>query len=121
MTTKTPPQPYFEFKKNAHHIIEVYMSFGLLNSLSKFFENVDQVEEIYLNPELQAAILIECLSERDRKGTITEELVLNDLENLNSVNELLAWVGEHLTDFFIQLLKASTNRLKRISQNQTTP
>lgn len=120
MTERTAPKPYFVFNKNENNPTEIFMSFGLLNSLSKYFETVDQVEEIFLNPELQATILIECLSDRDKKGRITEELNLNELEDLQSVNKFLAWVGDHLTDFFIQMLKASTNRLKRISQT-TTP
>jgi hypothetical protein len=112
-TTQQHIDPHFTFK-TSNESYDLFMSFGLLNQLSRFFTDLSELDEIYRNPEVKGAILIECLSERDTRGGITSPFNLMELECTNAdVEELLVWVEQHLTDFFVQALRLSNHAIQR--------
>lgn len=118
MTTKKL-SPRFVFKISESREIEIYMSFGLSNTLARYFETIDQLEFIALDADVRQSIIIDCLSERNENGRITKEFNLYELQALDDhIEEFFSWVGDHLTDFFIRMLRTETQRLKKMA---TTP
>lgn len=99
---------------------EILMSFGLLNTLSAYFENPNQLDELFLNSQVRASVLVECLSVRDDSGRICEafNLSLNELDT-DEVMGLFEWVEEHLEDFFTKALARATARTRRQTRRTT--
>tara|TARA_X000001388_G_scaffold52616_5_gene38379 strand:+ start:14816 stop:15172 length:357 start_codon:yes stop_codon:yes gene_type:complete len=92
---------------------EVFMSFALLNTITGYFENPEQLSEIFLNPQVRESILVELLSERNPTGRITKQLNTSSLLiDPNDVLDLLEWVAEHVENFFTQAFKKANQRLK---------
>lgn len=92
---------------------EVFMSFGLLNKLLRLVGNPDNIAHIGLNADLNDAVLLELLSERDSKGKVVKPLL--DLEevavSMSDCQALLDFVQEHLWAFMVRKLEG-TNNLK---------
>ena len=72
----TPPEPRFHIEISGKEK-SVFMSFALLNTMSAYFENKNEFEEILTNPTVRSSMLIEMLSDRDETGRIIKELDLN--------------------------------------------
>jgi len=93
---------------------ELYMSFGLLNTLSNLFESPDQLSETFTNATLRLDILLLCLSKRDIYGKITEEFALNELEvDTDHLLDFFDWVEGHISYFFIQAWERSIRSTKK--------
>lgn len=90
--------------------LSVFMSFGLLNTLSRYFENPQDLDAIFDNADVRIALLTECFAERNEKGEITSKIPPTALEiTTEEAWEFFGWVQEHLADFFTQALKRATN------------
>jgi len=81
---------------------EVFMSFNKLNRCAFLIQEVEQVPQILISPQVQSAILCEVLAE---KG---ETLVLEDLEiSPDDAQRVLEFVSEHLENFMLGALEKS--------------
>ena len=84
---------------------ELKMSYGLLNEVARVVGDIEAIPQIAYDIELRTALLTAVLSKRDKKGKITEEADLFNLDmDGEEVIDLLNWVGEHVLDFFIKSL-----------------
>ena len=87
---------------------ELFMSFGLLNTLSAIFENPQQISETFINATVRLDILLLCLSKRDQYGKITEEFAINELEiDTDHLIDFLDWVESHISYFFLRAWEKS--------------
>jgi hypothetical protein len=95
---------------------EVLMSYGLLNQLVRTVGDLEQLGSMSIDPDVRDAILKQVLSERTRGGKITKEADLDDIEiSVEDVEALLAWVGEHVLNFFLKALETA----KALTDKQT--
>jgi len=95
----------------------VFMSFGLINTLTNMFENVEQIPELFTNPMLRGVILVKAFSERDEHGKITKELNIQTLEiEDDAFIEFVEWVEVHVTNFFIKTSNSNKKRQLRLTQ-----
>lgn len=99
---------------------ELFMSFGLMNTLAIPISSVDELIQIDNDPDLRNFILHSCLDKRDSRGATTK---VYDLEGLSysKGEEILTWVRGHLQDFFITRLKNKRNIQKRVNQTIMQP
>jgi len=100
---------------------EIFMSFGLLNILSGYFQEIEQLELLYSNPDLQLAILNELVCDRDEKGRpVIPSLITVDMLEIDAVWEILEWAQSHIIDFFIQaLMRRNQGRIRMMEKIQT--
>lgn len=97
---------------------KVTMTFGLLNKLAGFVQDLEQVQYVFSDAMLRESVLIECLALRDEEGDVKElDSKMNDLLTMDEALELLEWVVAHLTNFFTKALQKA---LKIAEQAQTT-
>lgn len=87
---------------------EIFMSFALLNRMTYLVGAVEHVDAIMINPEMREAVLKEMLSERTPAGKLVGDKIteLEDVEiSLEDTRKLLAFVVDHLLDFFNQAVR----------------
>lgn len=101
-----------------HEDREVFMSYGLLNELSKVIGEPTAVGALGLDPELTEQVLGLVLTPRSKSGKPTGPAPeLLDVElTLEQVDDLLTWVASHLLDFFIRNL----SRADRLGKERKT-
>ena len=102
--TYTPPEPYFNLTNGK----ELKMTFGMLNRLAKIAGNVETLGMVMIDSDLQQALLSQLFATYDENG---KQLEVADIDNINCSMEellqLLAWVLESLTYFFLKNLQNS--------------
>lgn len=102
--TYTPPEPYFNLANGR----ELKMTFGMLNRLAKIAGNVETLGMVMIDSDLQQALLSQLFATYDENG---KQLEVADIDNINCSMEellqLLAWVLESLTYFFLKNLQNS--------------
>jgi hypothetical protein len=97
---------------------EIFMSFGLLNTLSGIFENPQQISETFTNPTVRLDILLLCLSKRDKYGKITEEFAINELEiDADHLIDFLDWVESHISYFFLRAWEKAIRSTKKRTED----
>lgn len=85
---------------------ELFMSYGLLTTLTRKVGNLERIPAIPLDDELRDDILKEVLAERTNTGKVTkavEDLTDVDL-TIEGVEAICSWVMENLTGFFVRSL-----------------
>ncbi len=102
--TYTPPEPYFNLTNGK----ELKMTFGMLNRLAKIAGNVETLGMVMIDSDLQQALLSQLFATYDENG---KQLEVADIDNIDCSMEellqLLAWVLESLTYFFLKNLQNS--------------
>ena len=97
---------------------EVFMSFALLNTITGYFRNAEELEQILLNSDVRASVITELLSERNETGRITKNFDINRMKaDPDQILDLLEWVSEHVETFFMKALQRAKQRMKK---KQTT-
>ena len=97
---------------------EVFMSFALLNTITGYFRNAEELEQILLNSDVRASVITELLSERNETGRITQNFDINTMKaDQDQILDLLEWVSEHVETFFMKALQRAKQRMKK---KQTT-
>jgi len=110
------PSPRFEVTFN-NTKKEVFMSFGLVNTIAGMFEDMSQLTEAFTNPHVRGALVVECLSERNENGGLVKEIDLNTLGiETEHLFEFLTWVEAHVSDFFTQSLVRATSSMRKKAQ-----
>jgi hypothetical protein len=94
---------------------EIFMSFGLLNVLSRHVGGVENVGTIALDHELRDTVLTEMLSERSKAGKLLNKIDMEDVDiEVDDVLKLLEWATEHVLNFFVNSLGTA----KRLADQQ---
>lgn len=87
---------------------EIFMSFGLLQTLAKMVgpvTNIEVIPLIMIDPEKAEEFLVEVLAERTPSGKVTSKPELLDHEiSPEDVDRVIEWMVGHLLHFFIQKL-----------------
>lgn len=85
---------------------ELFMSYGLLNELTKLVGSPEVAPSITIDEDLRADVLKACLAERKASGKIVKEL--EDVEDIDAsiedIEKLLDWATEHVLSFFVRSL-----------------
>jgi hypothetical protein len=107
---------------------ELFMSFGLLNELCRAIGNLEAAVQIPIDNELRDYTLLAVLSKRDDQGAVADGGAVNlrTLEiEVQDAEDLLAWVSEHVTDFFLRTMervvktqKAQEGRFLALAKNK---
>jgi hypothetical protein len=84
---------------------EVFMSFGLLNEISRAVGDVEQIGMISVDPDMRETVLDILLSDRDEEGKISKHFnVAAARITMDEVNRLIEWVADNVFDFFLKAL-----------------
>lgn len=82
---------------------EIFMSFGLLNELTKIVADPSRLGAINLDPELREEFLISLLSKRKKSGKIEEVVDFDDMEiSIEDIEKVISWAQEHVMSFFVR-------------------
>lgn len=111
-TLNTPPSKTITFTVDEQER-EVYLSYGLQDALLRLVRDVDQIGNLYVDPDIRNAVLEEVLAERTRTGKrIDPKRSFDDYQiDIEEVDKILAWVGDVVTHFFIKVLQNINSRL----------
>lgn len=99
----------------------IFMSFALLNRLTRHLGNLDELPLLSINPELQETIILEVFTVRDKSGNPTD--VPSNLEeidvSLDDMDKVLNFVGDHIANFFTRSAENAAKRMKKIHEKVT--
>lgn len=96
---------------------EIFMSFGLLNSITRHVGDPDNISLITLNADLREIILKEMIAKRTPTGKVIEERQIDEIEiSLDDIENLLEFAAEHATDFLIRALEKTNARSKQYQE-----
>lgn len=118
----TTPTPYFTLVTAEGKNHEVFMAFGLLNTLTGYFRSsLDDLPMLFLDPQVRSTVLVECLSKRDARGRILEEFNTYTVSFVDdSLDGFFAWVEAHITNFFMRTQRMALRSTKeRVKASQT--
>ena len=95
--------------------IEVFMSFGLLNTLVRIVKDPDVIVQLPFLHDVRDEFLDALVQVRSKTGMLLSD-ERNKLENMQVaptvIVDLLAWAEEHVLDFFI----SQATKLHKINQ-----
>ena len=105
----------------------LFMSYGLLNRLTLLIGGPEQLEAVYLDSELQMAVLCNLLGHYDaEKQTFTPAQPDTLPLSVEEIPALLGWISEHVLDFLVQSLTTAQEleqrfkpRLEAFKSSQT--
>lgn len=105
----------------------LFMSYGLLNRLTLLIGGPEQLESVYLDPDLQMTVLCNLLGHYDaEKQTFTPAQPDALPLSIEEIPALLGWISEHVLDFFVQSLTTAQElesrfkpRLEAFKSSQT--
>lgn len=103
--------------------VELLMSYGLLNRIVRNFAEMGDIAKLYVDVNLQAAVIQEVLAKRTVNGTPIGNMDLDDLElSMDDSEKIVAWVAEHAMDFFLKglekvkdLTEATAPRMEKLT------
>lgn len=104
------PNPTYTLKTIDGSEKDIFMSFGLMNAITRVVGNVDNVASLVNDHDARDQILVELLSERTKGGKVVNKAVLDEIDlDYNEVLSLLTWAQEHMVDFFMKSLTGVKN------------
>ena len=99
----------------------IFMSYGLLNRLSMIIGEPDNLPAIYLDPGLQGTVISHLLGNYD---AATKQFHPQDVDDIQLppqvIADLLAWVSEHILDFFVLTLENAKGLESKYKHLQAT-
>ena len=99
------PSPHFNLSNGQ----EIKLTYGLQNRLARLIQNVTTVSLILTDINVQEAVIVNIFNKYDKKGQVIEEANLEEIEfSPIEIQQLLVWVTEHLTNFFLLNLQSMT-------------
>lgn len=83
---------------------EIFMSYGLINELSRIVQDPARIPAIYVDPDVRDAVLLAILAERNEAGKVLNKAkdIYDFAVSLKDIDKMLGWAMTHLTDFFVQ-------------------
>lgn len=112
MSDRTSPNLTVEIGQDTH---DIFMSFGLLNTLSAQITSIDDLTQAIIDPDYREFTLVQCLSERGPEGQIIRPFNSHTL-GFEAGELILNWVQRHLEDFFIRRLTQNQKAIARVNQ-----
>lgn len=101
---------------------ELFMSYGLLNELLRLIPDTNLIALVYTDPDIRNKIIEQVLADRSPTGKITTmrpfDMYIVEQE---AVEEMLEWVVEHVTAFFIRVIAVLTKKVETPSLTEQTP
>lgn len=99
---------------------EVFMSGGLIRNVVPYYMGMENITEIFSEPQLQNEVIVQCVKPRTMNGTPLKVYTIDDFElSTDESNKLIAWVTEHVLYFFIDSLTTATKLGKRVESQAT--
>lgn len=90
----------------------LFMSFGLLNQLTRLMGDIDQLPMLAVDPVLQEKVLVEIFTERDARGNPTNIPSLYEVNvSIEDIDLILNFVGDHIANFFMVAAERSQKRV----------
>lgn len=104
---------------------EIFMSFGLLDEITRLMGDPATAASVYFNPELREEVLLTALHERSKTGKVVKEsLPLDELDiPIDHMETLLAWEVEHSIAFFARSMERvvkSKQTLEKLTQDASS-
>jgi hypothetical protein len=97
---------------------EVFMSYGLLNEMTKLFGgNINTLPTLDLDPSIAEPIMAMLLAERDETGKIISNPIFDI--SISDAEKVFDWVKEHLVNFFIGRLSSTKMVFTRHAETLT--
>ena len=111
-TAKTPaPDPTFKYRRKIgedEKTYELFMSFALLNRLTRACPDEQEASRIAFNGELQDKLLAILLAPENEEGlSFPEDFTMEkDTKGINPdvIQDMLMWAVSHITHFFTGLV-----------------
>lgn len=99
---------------NSTAVRELFMTYGLLNSLTSLIGDPDKVVMLETDPELVRTLITAVFIPRTPSGRISVNIDDYDPPgmSLTEGNKVIDWVKEHVLDFFIQRMQKSMKLAK---------
>lgn len=95
----------------------VFMSFGLLNQLTRLLGDIDQLPMLAVDPVLQEKVLVEIFTERDARGNPTKVPNLYEINvSLGDIELILDFVGDHIANFFMAAAEKAQKRVQALHE-----
>lgn len=96
---------------------EIFMSYGLITTLTKIVKSPEEVAQIFVTEEVRLSVLLELLATRKVSGKITHPVKdIDDVDiSIDDVMLILGWAGDHLMSFFVKSLRATIS----VTENHT--
>lgn len=93
---------------------EIFLSFGLLNSLVRVLGDPSRTATLDLDPDLAELVLTVVLIPRSPTGKPTVSFDEFDLPGLDpeEAYKLFDWVKEHVLSFFVRRLKGTIDQIE---------
>lgn len=96
---------------------EIFMSFGLLNAITRHVGIPDNVGLITVSADLKELVLMEMLSERSKSGVVTKQRGFADVEiSLEDCEALLEFAADQTLDFFLRALEKASARARKAQE-----
>ena len=87
-------------------VVEVFMSYGMINQLAQGIGDAETTATLHSSAIARNFILQMLLSKRSDDGQITEEINVRTLDaDVDEINDLLQWAGQHLYNFFLKAME----------------
>lgn len=111
-TTPSAPNPRIKITVNGTER-ELFMSFGLLNEICRGVGDFQAAVQIPVDSQLRDYVLLAVLSDRKEDGEVEKAVNLRTLDiGVDEAEDLLAWVTEHATDFFLRTMERVVKQQK---------
>jgi hypothetical protein len=96
--------------------VELFMSYGLLNRLAKIGGSAEDLSAIYVTPDMQERIIIECLCTKMKPhDKEKDEVEIDDFElTPDEAQKIVDWAGAHIVDFFLRAFNKATSANQRM-------
>lgn len=93
---------------------EIFMSFNNLHRLTYLIGDISALQEVMMNHDVQMAIVLDLVKERDDKGAPIKEYTADSLRiSIDDTLELLDFAQEHILDFFMRAAQKATRLTER--------
>lgn len=101
----TTLSPYFSLKPE-RNLKPIQMSYGRLNQLAQLVPDPTRIAEVYVDIELQQALISTVLGDYNPETQTFQPANVHAIQiDLEEATNLLAWIVEHLLDFFVRQLE----------------
>lgn len=100
---------------------ELFMSFGLLNELTKIVVDPSRVGAVNLDPELRESFLTALFAKRKKSGKVEEDIDYDDIDiSVEDVESALSWAQEHVLSFFVRSFRNIQTVTEKYSEEVTS-
>lgn len=95
--------------------VELFMSYALLNRLAKIGGSAEDLSAIFVQPDFQEAIIVECLKKHGPEDKAKDELDIEDFNlHRDDAESIVNWAGGHIVDFFLKAFENATEANRRM-------